>query len=107
MKEYVGVDCENGKLLWYLNEEGNEMIFDYNVVVKCYVGDVDFKVLGGFGINLSWKGFDFNMNFIYRLGGKVFDFGVLFIGFGMVNCILLKDVVLNLWIEENKDVKYL
>lgn len=70
MKEYAGVDRENGKPLWYLNEEGNETTSDYNAAAKRYVGDADPKVLGGFGTNLSWKGFDFNMNFTYRLGEK-------------------------------------
>ena len=41
---------------------------DTNAAAKRYVGDADPKVLGGFGTNLSWKGFDFNMNFTYRLG---------------------------------------
>lgn len=80
MKEYAGVDRENGKPLWYLNEEGNETTSDYNAAAKRYVGDADPKVLGGFGTNLSWKGFDFNMNFTYRLGGKVFDSGASFTG---------------------------
>ena len=106
MKEYAGVDRENGKPLWYLNEEGNETTSDYNAAAKRYVGDADPKVLGGFGTNLSWKGFDFNMNFTYRLGGKVFDSGASFTGFGMANRTPLKDVALNSWTEENKDAKY-
>ena len=106
MKEYAGVDRENGKPLWYLNEEGNETTSDYNAATKRYVGDADPKVLGGFGTNLSWKGFDFNMNFTYRLGGKVFDSGASFTGFGMANRTPLKDVALNSCTEENKDAKY-
>lgn len=106
MKEYAGVDRETGKPLWYLNEEGDETTSDYNSAAKRYVGSAEPKVLGGFGTNLKWKGFDFNMDFTYRLGGKVFDSGAKFTGFGMSWRTPLKDVALNSWTEDNKDAKY-
>lgn len=37
------------------------------------VGDVMPDVYGGFGTSLSYKGFDFSVDFIYSIGGKVYD----------------------------------
>ena len=106
MKEYVGIDHETGKPLWYLNNEGDETTSDYNAAAKRYVGDADPKVLGGFGTNLTWKGVDFNLNFNYRLGGKVYNSGAAFTGFGMAFRTPLEDVALNSWTPENKNAKY-
>lgn len=106
MKEYAGVDRETGKPLWYLNETGNETTSDYNAAAKRYVGDADPNVLGGFGTNLRWKDIDFGLSFNYRLGGKVYDSGAAFTGFGMAFRTPLKDVALNSWTEENKYAKY-
>ena len=106
MKEYVGIDHETGKPLWYLNKEGDETTSDYNAAAKRYVGDADPKVLGGFGTNLTWKGVDFNLNFNYRLGGKVYNSGAAFTGFGMAFRTPLEDVALNSWTPENKNAKY-
>lgn len=106
MKEYAGVDSKNGKPLWYLNEEGDETTSDYNAAAKRYLGSAEPKVLGGFGTSLNWKGFDFNLDFTYRLGGKVYDSGAPFTGFGMAYRTPLKDVALDSWTEDNKDAKY-
>ena len=106
MKEYVGIDHETGKPLWYLNKEGDETTSDYNAAAKRYVGDADPKVLGGFGTNLTWKGVDFNLNFNYRLVGKVYNSGAAFTGFGMAFRTPLEDVALNSWTPENKNAKY-
>ena len=106
MKEYVGIDHETGKPLWYLNKEGDETTSDYNAAAKRYVGDADPKVLGGFGTNLTWKGVDFNLNFNYRLGGKVYNSRAAFTGFGMAFRTPLEDVALNSWTPENKNAKY-
>ena len=106
MKEYAGVDRETGKPLWYLNETGDETTSDYNAASKRYVGDADPKILGGFGTSLTWKDWDFNVNFNYRVGGKVYDSGAVFTGFGMSLRTPLEDVALNSWTPENKDAKY-
>lgn len=37
------------------------------------IGDVLPKVFGGFGANVSYKGFDLSVDFTYQLGGKVYD----------------------------------
>ena len=106
MKEYAGVDPETGKPLWYLNETGDETTSDYNAAAKRYVGDADPDVLGGFGTNLTWKDIDFGLTFNYRLGGKVYDSGAAYTGFGMAFRTPLEDVALNSWTEDNKNAKY-
>ena len=106
MKEYAGVDRETGKPLWYLNEEGEETTNDYNKAAKRYVGAAEPKFVGGFGTNVTWKGLDFSMTNNYRLGGKVYDSGAQYTGFGMSFRTPLKDVALNSWTEDNKDAKY-
>ncbi len=106
MKEYAGVDQATGKPLWYLNKEGDETTSVYNDAAKRYVGDADPKFLGGFGTNVNWKGFDFNLAFNYRLGAKVYDSGAPFTGSGMSNRTPLEDIVFNSWTPENKSAKY-
>lgn len=49
---------------------------------------------------------DFGIAFNYRLGGKVYDSGARFTGWGMSFRTPLKDVALNSWTEDNKDAKY-
>jgi hypothetical protein len=46
------------------------------------------------------------LSFNYRLGGKVYNSGAAFTGFGMAFRTPLEDVALNSWTEENKDAKY-
>lgn len=106
MKEWAGVNPENGKPLWYLNEEGDETTSDYNAAAKRYVGSAEPKVFGGFGSQFSWKGLDVNIAFNYRLGGKVFDSGASFVGWGMAGRTPLVDIVENSWTPENKDAKH-
>ena len=106
MREYAGVDRETGMPLWYLDESGDETTSDYNAAAKRYMGAADPKVLGGFGTGINWKGLDFNIDFTYRLGGKVYNQGAAFTGYGMSLMTPLRDVALNSWTEANKDAKY-
>ncbi len=106
MKEFAGVDPETGRPLWYLNETGDETTTSYNDAAKRYVGDADPKLLGGFGTNLTWKGIDFSLNFTYRIGGKVLNYGASYTGFGMSFRTPLVDVVENSWTEDNPNAKY-
>lgn len=106
MREYAGVDRETGKPLYYLNAEGNETTSNFTQAAKRYVGSADPKVVGGFGTNVSWKGIDFSAAFNYRLGGKVFDYGATFTGWGMALRTPLKRVASDSWTPENKDAKY-
>ena len=106
MKEWAGVNRETGEPLWYLNETGDETTSDFNEAAKRYVGSAEPKMVGGFGTSLNWKGLDFNMAFTFRTGGKVYDYGAAFTGFGMALRTPHKDLVYDSWTPENKDAKH-
>lgn len=106
MPEYVGVNPENGKAIYYKNEEGTETTENYNEAAKRYVGSAEPKVFGAFGINGNAYGFDFSMQFNYRLGNKVYDTGHRFTGWGMDERTPLKEWVNNSWTPENPNAKY-
>ena len=59
MKEYAGVNPENGKAMYYLNAEGDELTDDWSKAAKRYVGSAEPKVFGAFGVNGNAYGFDF------------------------------------------------
>ncbi len=106
MPEYAGVDPENGKAQYYLNEEGDELTYDLTEAAKRYVGSAEPKVFGAFGLNANAYGFDLAMQFNYRLGGKVYDTGHSYTGWGFSLRTPLLDVVENSWTPENPTAKY-
>jgi TonB-linked SusC/RagA family outer membrane protein len=72
MKEYAGVDPQTGKALFYLNETGDETTTNYNKAAKRYLGDANPKFFGSFSTDLAAYGFDFNVQFNYSTGGKIY-----------------------------------
>ena len=70
------------------------------------MGSADPKVLGGFGTSVNWKGLDFNIDFTYRLGGKVYNYGAPFTGYGMSLMSPLREVAVDSWTEDNKGAKH-
>ncbi|MFA8435172.1 MAG: SusC/RagA family TonB-linked outer membrane protein [Marinifilaceae bacterium] len=72
MKEYAGVDPDNGNPLWYLNETGDETTDDYNAATKRYVGSASPDLQGSFSSNLKFKNFDFSFQLNYSVGGKIY-----------------------------------
>ena len=82
--EWAGVDKANGKSVYYVNDATNSKAgdFDYNGRGATYdyskanykiLGDAMPTVSGGFNTNVSYKGIDLSLNFIYKLGGKLYD----------------------------------
>ncbi len=106
MKEFAGVDAETGKALYYLNEEGDETTDSWLAAAKRYVGSADPKFIGAFGLNADGYGFDLSLTFNYRAGGKVYDSGHNFTGWGMAMRTPLECVALDSWTPENKNAKY-
>lgn len=106
MKEYAGVDPESGKALYYLNEEGDETTDSWVKAAKRYVGSAEPKYVGAFGLNAEGYGFDLSLTFNYRAGGKVYDSGHNFTGWGMSLRTPLECVALDSWTPENKSAKY-
>ncbi len=72
MKEFKGVNPENGKPLYYLKETGNETTEDYNAAAKRYMGSASPKWQGSIGTSLDAYGFDFSFQMSYALGGKIY-----------------------------------
>ena len=91
IREYAGVDPENGDALWYVDvpqvgEDGTplkdangepvvkkETTNEYTNATRYATGDILPKAYGGFGTNLSAYGFDFGMSFAYQFGGRIYD----------------------------------
>lgn len=82
--EWAGVDKTNGKSVYYVNDPDNSKAgdFEYNGRGATYdysnanykvIGDAMPKVSGGFNTNLSYKGLELGLNFIYKIGGKLYD----------------------------------
>lgn len=82
--EWAGVDKTNGKSVYYINNPENEANkdLDYNGRAATYdfrkasyvvLGDAMPTVSGGFNTNVSYKGIDLGVNFLYKIGGKLYD----------------------------------
>lgn len=106
MKEYAGVNPENGRAQYYLNSEGDELTEDYTKAAKRYVGSAEPKMYGAFGVNAKGYGFDASLQFNYRTGSKVYDTGHAYTGWGMSLMTPLQTVVDNAWTPDNKGGKY-
>ncbi|MCG8579024.1 MAG: SusC/RagA family TonB-linked outer membrane protein, partial [Bacteroidales bacterium] len=72
MKEFAGVDPENGNSLYYLNETGSETTDDYNKAAKRYVGAATPDFQGSVSTDLKVKNFDFSLQMNYSLGGQIY-----------------------------------
>ena len=76
LKAYAGVDQETGKPLFYhRNDDGSlSTTTDYANGASYFLFDTALPdVNGGFGTTLRFYGFDLSVNFVYQIGGKVYD----------------------------------
>lgn len=79
VKEYVGVDFQIGKVLYYMNIQDVNGNYDRIVIIDVFVVQVifykfvDLKILGGFINIVNYKWFDLVLILIYFLGGYFFD----------------------------------
>ncbi len=82
--EWAGVDKTNGKSVYYVNDPDNSKTgdFEYNGRGASYdytkanykiIGSAIPKVSGGFSTNVAYKGIDLGLNFVYKIGGKLYD----------------------------------
>ncbi len=82
--EWAGVDKTNGKSVYFVNDpkdreagdfiyKGRGATYDYRKANYTVIGDATPWASGGFGTQLNFMGFDFTANFIYKLGGKLYD----------------------------------
>lgn len=84
MIKSAGVDPENGDALYYIWDKASKSFVakgsDYYSTAninKQYIGSAIPKLAGGFGLVASAYGFDFSMQFSYRIGGKYIDTGYM------------------------------
>ncbi|MGJ1410361.1 SusC/RagA family TonB-linked outer membrane protein [Sphingobacterium thalpophilum] len=81
--EWAGVDHTNGKNVYYTNnEQSGEGIFEYNGRKATYdfnqadytiIGNGVPKVSGGINTDFAYKNFSLGFNFVYKIGGKLYD----------------------------------
>lgn len=81
--EWAGVDPTNGKSVYYVNGDAGETgdftfngraaTYDYNKANYTIIGNAIPDVQGGFSTNVSWKGIELGLNFIYKIGGDLYD----------------------------------
>lgn len=82
--EWAGVDPKNGQSVYYVNDpddptagdfewNGRGATYDYDEANETILGDAIPKVTGGINTHISWKGIDLGLNFIYKIGGKLYD----------------------------------
>ncbi|WP_276480458.1 SusC/RagA family TonB-linked outer membrane protein [Paraflavitalea pollutisoli] len=82
--EWAGVDPKNGNNVWYVNNPTDAKAGDflYNDRGATYtfnkanykiIGDAMPDVYGGLNTDVSYKGITLGFNFIYKIGGKLYD----------------------------------
>ena len=84
MKEWAGVDPENGDPLWYvvdaneqyvLDENGNKTTTnDYNATNAHVVGKATPLFNGGLNTQLSWNGIFLSVNTNFTYGNKIYNY---------------------------------
>jgi len=81
MREWAGVDPENGLPLWYKvtrDADGNEIerttTSKYAEATQEKLDKASPDVFGGINTSLTWKKFDLNAVFGYSIGGKIYNY---------------------------------
>lgn len=67
----LGINPGNGNEV-YVDRDGG-MTYDWNVKDKVVCGDTEPKLSGSLGANIDYKGFNLNFNFLYDLGGQLYN----------------------------------
>lgn len=81
--EWAGVDPENGKNVWYMNDPENpdgDFLFNgrgathvYTKAQRTIIGNGNAKLYGGINSNIEYKNFSLGLNFNYKIGGDLYD----------------------------------
>lgn len=82
--EYAGVDPANGLSRYYVNDKddpqagsfllnGRGATYDFRDANYTIIGDGIPNVFGGLNTQVQYKGFSLGLDFIYKLGGKLYD----------------------------------
>lgn len=73
VREWAGVDPENGDPLWYVDGTHENTTNTYTQAQRQLIGSSQPKYFGGLGTTLTFKGFDVNSEFVYNYGNLVRD----------------------------------
>lgn len=82
--EYAGVDKTNGVNMFYVNDpndpssgdfilNGRGATYDYGKANETIIGDAFPDVQGGINTDVKYKGLSLGLNFIYKIGGYIYD----------------------------------
>lgn len=79
MREWAGVNPDDGKPMWYMNDDnGNKVTTsDPAKADKYKCGKSSPDVFGAFNTFLSWKNFDLSAVFGYSIGGQIYNYSRL------------------------------
>jgi TonB-linked SusC/RagA family outer membrane protein len=112
IREYAGVDPENGESLWYIDEKdedgnvtGKTTTNAWSSATQYEQGDIMPDFYGGFGASVDFKGIDFSVALNYQIGGKIYDngySGLMHSGYNSAGENWHEDI-LKMWTENNKN----
>jgi hypothetical protein len=82
--EWGGVDPANGRNRWYVNDpndktagdfllNGRGATYSWTKANNIILGSALPKVFGGFGTEFQYSNFTLGANFIYKIGGNIYD----------------------------------
>ncbi len=83
MQEFAGVDPANGDALYY--DKDGKTTNSYGLAERRVVGQANPDFTGGFGNNLSYKGFDLNIFFTFVSGNSIYNQGGIYMESGLGN----------------------
>jgi TonB-linked SusC/RagA family outer membrane protein len=111
IREYAGVNPENGESQWYKDETdadgnvtGRTTTNNWSEATQYEQGDIMPKFYGGFGASIDFKGFDLSASFNYQLGGKIYDSGyasLMHSGYSSDAGRNWHQDIMNMWTENN------
>lgn len=73
LRKWAGVDSANGDPLWFINGVDGETTNNYNLAKQAVQGSFISDLFGGANTNISYKGFDLDLQFTFGVGGKIYD----------------------------------
>lgn len=79
--EWAGVNPENGLSVYYTNDNtdgdflfnGRGATYNYLNAQKVIIGNATPKLAGGINTSVSWRGLELGLNFLYKIGGELYD----------------------------------
>lgn len=82
--EWAGVDPENGNNVWFVNDpddpmkgdfifKGRGASYSYSKTNQKIIGNAIPDLYGGINSSLRWKNLNLGLNFVYKIGGNLYD----------------------------------